>query len=311
MYECARMDSKEYDLHGDPNGRPEEMEPYPGRLTLHRYLSRKTILNRDQPHYVRRYMAALEQPAMHRWQNDEGHRKLAKERSMRVIQTPSDVELSFFPDGVSREFGFLRDFWNLFYECIQSCQTLDLIRDLAPQSSDAIEPQRHTATVTFWMESYLNEVYIFQCRLLDLIKFIQRRYKKDTDFTEFVTTVGDSLAEFVQEQLTPLIKDRGAHVHERRHRRVDPELAKLTLLDTMIDVLGHAELNATREQSRIDSAAWLSRQLQHFSDLAWHLFNEVCRGFADGILLEIDRIIVPLHLKDDPHAIGEALKRDT
>ncbi|SFT45481.1 hypothetical protein [Paraburkholderia aspalathi] len=256
-------------------------------------------------------MAALATPAIDRWQNDEAHRELAKKRSMQVIQTPSDTELSLSPVGVSREFGFLRDFWNLFYECIQSCQALDLIRDLASNSVDVIEPKRHTATVTFWMESYLNEVYIFQCRLLDLIKFIQRRYKSDADFTDFVVTVGDSLAEFVQEQLAPLIKDRGTHVHKRRHRRADPELAKLTLLDKMIDVLGHTELNATREQSRKDTASWLSTQVRHYSDLAWHLFDEVCRGFADGILLDIDRIIVPLHLKDNPRALLEILRPDT
>ncbi|MBA4382576.1 MAG: hypothetical protein C0406_08440 [Sideroxydans sp.] len=248
-------------------------------------------------------MVALGTPAITRWKNDQTHRELAEMRSMQVIEAPWETELSTV--GVSREFGFLRDFWNLFHECIQSCQTLDLVRDLASKSIDPMEPERHTATVTFWMETYLNEVYIFQCRLLDLIKFIQRRYKKDADFTEFVTEVGDSLAEFVQEQLAPLIKDRGSHVHEHRHRLADPELAKLTLLDTMIDVLGHAELNDMREQSRKDTAAWLTTQVRHFSDLAWHLFNEVCRGFSDGILLDIDRIIVPLHLKDSPHALHE------
>lgn len=228
---------------------------------------------------------------------------------MQVIESPWGTELSQV--GASREFGFLRDFWNLFHECIQSGQALDLIRDLASKSVDSIEPERHTATVAFWMESYLNEVYIFQCRLLDLIKFIQRRYKKDADFTEFVTEVGDSLAEFVQEQLAPLIKDRGAHVHERRHRWADPELAKLTLLDTMVDVLGHSELSVAREQSQKAAAAWLATQVRHFSDLAWHLFDEVCRGFADGILLDIDRIIVPLHLKDDPSALLKIQRSET
>ena len=230
-------------------------------------------------------------------------------RSMQVIADPWGSELS--PVSVSREFGFLRDFWNLFQECIQSCQTLDLVRDLASKSAESIEPERHTATITFWMESYLNEVYIFRCRLLDLIKFIQRRYRKDADFTQFVTEVGDSLAQFVQEQLAPLIKYRGAHVHERRHRVADPQLAKLTLLDTMIEVLGHAELDVTRKQSRDDAAAWLLKQVGHYSDLAWHLFNEVCRGFSDGILLDIDRIIVPLHLKDNPGALHNFNRCDT
>ena len=126
-----------------------------------------------------------------------------------------------------------------------------------------------------------------------------------------MTEIGDSLATFVREQLAPLIQERGAHVHERRHRLADPELAKLSLLDTMIDVLGHTALATTRDQSRKDAAAWLATQLRHYSDLAWHLFDEVCRGFSDGILLDIDRIIVPLHLKDNPQALLEMQQHET
>jgi hypothetical protein len=265
-------------------------------------------LQRDRPSYVKRYMAAFATPALIQWQADSAHRDLVKQRSMQVIEAPWDAELSVV--AVSREFAFMRDFWNLFHECIQSCQALDLVRDLTDKSVELIEPARHTATVIFWSESYLNEVYIFQSRLFDLIKFIQRRYKKDGDFTEFVTEVGDSLAAFVKEKLEPLIKYRGAHVHERRHRQADPELARLTLLDTMIDVLGHAELNADREESRRDAEAWLGTQIQHYSDLAWHLFDEVCRGFSDAILLDIDRIIVPLHLKDNPQALLKIRRPD-
>jgi hypothetical protein len=220
---------------------------------------------------------------------------------MQVIDNPWDAELS--PVGDTREFVFLRDFFNSFHECIQSCQTLDLVRNLSAASMASQDPERHSTTVTYWTESYLNEMYIFQSRLLDLIKFIQRRYKKDADFTEFVATVGDSLAEFVKEQLAPLVEDRGAHVHERRHRQSDPELARLALLDVMIDILGHEELSTTRDQARQDAAAWLTKQVSYFSDLAWHLLDEVCRGFSDGILLDNDRIIVPVHLKDNPRAL--------
>lgn len=255
---------------------------------------------RDRPSFVKRYMIALGTPGIARWQSDPAIRELAEERSRQLINSPWETDLS--PVGQSREFGFLRDFWNLFQECNQSCLTLDLVRDLAKKSLDQIEPERHTVTVTFWAESYLNEVYIFQCRLLDFIKFIQRKYKKDVDFTEFVIDVGDSLAEFVTKELEPLIKDRGSHVHERRHRQADPELARLTQLDAMIDILGHSDLSLMREQSRKDATTWLLNQLRHYSDLSWHLFDEVCRGFSDGILLQIDRIIVPLHLKDHPDA---------
>ena len=263
-------------------------------------------MERDYPANVKRYVTAFATPALTRWKSDEAHRNLAKDRAMQVIQKPWDTELS--QAGASREFGFLRDFWNSFHECIQACYALDLIRDLASESMNAVKPERHTATVTFWVESYLNEVYIFQCRLLDLIKFIQRRYKKDVDFTEFVVEVGDSLAEFVLKELEPLIKDRGMHVHEHRYRLADPELVKLTLLDTMIDVLGHDELKETRMQSRTDASDWLLTHVRHYADLSWHLFDEVCRGFSDGILLDTDRIIVPLHLKDNPEPLLELLR---
>lgn len=256
---------------------------------------------RDRPSFVKRYMIALGTPGIARLENDPAIRELAEERSRQFINSPWETNLS--PVGQSREFGFLRDFWNLFQECIQSCLTLDLVCDLAKKSMEQIEPERHTVMVTFWVESYLNEVYIFQCRLLDLIKFIQRKYKKDADFTEFVNEVGDSLADFVTKELEPLIKDRGAHVHARRHREVDPELARLKQLDVMIDILGHSDLSQKREQSRKNAKSWLTTQLGHYSDLSWHLFDEVCRGFSDGILLDIDRVIVPLHLKDNPDAL--------
>jgi hypothetical protein len=267
-------------------------------------------VERQRPAFVKRYMTALSVVAEKRWESSSEHRDLAKQRSMEVIEKPWDTELSPVPD--SREFIFHRDFFNTFYECLQSCQTLDLVRDLSAASLSAVDVQSHSATVTYWTESYLNEVYIFQCRLLDLIKFIQRRYKKDPDFTEFVVTVGDSLAEFIKKQLAPLIQDRGVHVHERRHRQADPELARLALLDTMIDVLGHEELGATRDRARQEATAWLTKQVSHFSDLSWHLLDEVCRGLADGILLENDRIIVPLHLKDNPRALFDLQQqRDT
>lgn len=259
------------------------------------------VTERDRPSYVKRYMLALGKPGITRWQNDPTIRKLAEQRSRQLINTPWDTDL--LEVGQSREFAFLRDFWNLFQECTQSCLTLDLVRDLAKSSMEQIDPERHTVNVTHWVESYLNDVYILQCRLLDLIKFIQRKYKKDADFTEFVNEVGDSLAEFVKEALESLVNDRGAHVHQRRHRQADPELARLTQLDAMIDILGHTDLGLVREQSRKDATIWLTTQLRHYSDLSWHLFDEVCRGFSDGILLENDRIIVPSHLKDDPDAL--------
>lgn len=255
-------------------------------------------MEREWPTFVKRYLAALGSQAQRRWENSATHRELTIKRSMAVIEAPWEAMHSPVED--TREFIFLRDFFNTFHECTSSCQSLDLIGEMSLASIDSVEANKQSTAITFWTESYLNEVYIFQLRLHNLIKFIQRRYKKDKDFTEFVVEVGDSLTEFVNEQLAPLISDRGAHVHVRRHRYADPELARLATLDVLIDGLGREELREARDIARNEAKEWLTQQVTHFSALAWHLLNEVCRGFSDGILLENDRIIVPLHFKDDP-----------
>jgi hypothetical protein len=264
-------------------------------------------LESDRPAHVKRFTHALSTPAMIRLRTDAAHRELAMQRSMNVVNEPWDADRAQV--GISREFDFMRDFFNLFHECLQSCETLDLVRVLASGALATVEPSRHTATAIFWTESYLNEVYIFHLRLLDLIKFIQRRYKKDADFTEFILATGDSLTEFVNDQLEPLKQDRGAHVHQRRHRRADPELARLELLDTLIDLLGRSELVDKREQCRKEATEWVIKQITHFSRLAWHLLDEVCRGFSEGILLENDKLIVPSQFKDDPKALLDVQKR--
>jgi hypothetical protein len=258
-------------------------------------------VEREWPIFVKRYLTAFGSQAKHRWEESEKHRKLAIERSMAVILSPWEAELS--PVGDTREFTFLRDFFNTFQECTSSCRALDLIRTLSSASIRSVEDQEQTAAITYWIENYLNEVYIFQLRLLDLIKFIQRRYKKDPDFTEFVLDVGDSLSVFVKEQLAPLIEDRGAHVHARRHRHADPELSRLALLDVLIDVLGHTDLHDARGEAKKAAKDWLIKLISYSSDLVWHLLDEVCRGFSEGILLDIDRIIVPVQYKNNPDAL--------
>lgn len=260
-------------------------------------------MEREWPTFVKRYLTALGSQAERRWEENENHRRLTSERSMLVIQSPWEAQLS--PVGDTREFTFLRDFFNAFQECTNSCRTLDFIRTLSSVSIVSLEDQEQTAAITYWIESYLNEVYIFQVRLLNLIKFIQRKYKKDPDFTEFAIDVGDSLSGFVKEQLAPLIEGRGSHVHARRHRHADPELSRLALLDLLIDVLGREDLHAARIEARGVAQEWLTKQISYFSDLVWHLLDEVCRGFSEGILLDIDRMIVPVQCKDNPDALRD------
>jgi hypothetical protein len=91
-------------------------------------------------------MSALAVPARNRWESSSEHRDLAKKRSMEVIEKPWDTELSPVDD--TREFVFLRDFFNSFHECIQSCQSLDLVRDLSTTSMESPDLPRHPAKVS-------------------------------------------------------------------------------------------------------------------------------------------------------------------
>ena len=112
------------------------------------------------------------------------------------------------------------------------------------------------------------------------------------------------MAEFVKEQLAPIITLRGSNVHQMRRRHADPELSRLAILDVFIDVFGRKDLRSTRDRANKEAREWLAKQVTHFSDLCWCLLDVVCEVFAVGILLENNHIIVPKQYKDNPNALS-------
>src|SRR5437764_609397 len=104
---------------------------------------------------------------------------------------------------------FLRDYFNCFWEAVLACDHLETIRGLIQSTVPTASPDRRTRIIIFWSEAYLNEMYIFQLRLLDFLTASERRYKNDPDFAAPMREICTGLRAQVQKALEPLIKIRG------------------------------------------------------------------------------------------------------
>lgn len=244
-----------------------------------------------------------------REENPKGRWERTLERNSSLIAAPWDYEGGVADE--TREITFLRDFFNLFHECMHSCQTMDVLSVLTRQTLSQT-PDEHLATViTYWSESYLNEVYILKLRLGDFVTYAERKYKKDKDFSEPIVAICKQLREYAEHQLAPFITTRGEHVHSRRYRSVDPELARLGILDVSINSLGQSELKPLRDEAIQAATAWLFKQSDRAAELCWALFDETCMVLAEGIITENDWIIVPIPFKDNPEPFLKDYSADT
>ena len=262
------------------------------------------------PPHVQRMLDAFDKPIKRLWEgNVDGRRDHTFARNAALIAAPWDYDGAVVEE--TREITFLRDFFNIFYECLQSCQALDVVSVLMRQTF-TVTPDKHMSTViTFWSESYLNEVYILQLRLRDFVTFAERKYKRDKDFAEPIIEVCKQLRAFIDEHLSPFISSRGRHVHERRYRNIDPELARLAVLNTSIDILDQKDLIETREKAIDEARDWLFRQTDKAAEACWVAFDGACQVLAEGIVTDNDWIIVPLPFKDNPDPFMKDYRADT
>ncbi|MQP76361.1 hypothetical protein CQ393_10725 [Stenotrophomonas sp. MYb238] len=244
-----------------------------------------------------------------RKENPKGRWEHTFQRNASLISAPWDYEGGVVDE--TREITFLRDFFNLFHECMHSCQTMDVISILTRQTLSQTPDEHLTAVITYWSESYLNEVYILKLRLGDFVTYAERKYKKDKDFAEPIVGVCKDLREFAEKQLAPFITTRGEHVHSRRYRNSDPELARLSALDLSINALGQSELKPLREEAVQAATAWLFKQTDLAAEICWGLFDGTCMVLAEGIVTENDWIIVPIPFKDNPEPFLKDCAADT
>ncbi|MEZ5462933.1 hypothetical protein [Dokdonella sp.] len=250
---------------------------------------------RERPSHVARLNNALSEPAMRLMENHQRH-KHTMERVKSLIDSPWEYEGSVVDE--TREITFLRDFFNKFQECIQSCETLDVARALVAQTLDTTPLERLDTAITFWSESFLNEVYIFQLRMLDLVTFFERKYSKDQDFVPALAKLVPELRQLIRASLGAMVTVRGNHVHHRRHRNTDPELARLTMLTACIEGMGIEELAEQRKKAVTEAKAWLMRQVDHYGNTSWTLLDGLCMVLNEGIVTEDGTLIVPAPNRD-------------
>jgi hypothetical protein len=262
------------------------------------------------PPNVQRMLDAFSKPAEKlRKENPKGRWEHTLERNASLIASPWDYDGGVVDE--TREVTFLRDFFNLFHECLHSCQTMDVIRVLTRQTLSQTPDEHITTVITYWSESYLNEIYILKLRLGDFVTYAERKYKKDKDFAEPIVAVCKELRESAETQLAPFITTRGEHVHSRRYRSIDPELARLGVLDVSINSLGQDELKPVRDEAIQTATAWLFKQTDRAAEICWALFDGTCMVLAEGIVTENDWIIVPIPFKDNPEPFLKDYSADT
>ena len=96
--------------------------------------------------------------------------------------------------------------------------TIDTMRDIEfymgrfPYSEVKIAKHRH---LQFHVEAWLNELYILQERLLQLLTFIERQHRKDPRL-DHIKAVCRMLNDFVVDSMKKGVDIRGRHVHKWR-----------------------------------------------------------------------------------------------
>lgn len=86
--------------------------------------------------------------------------------------------------------------------------------------------------ILFWRESHFNECYIYHLRLLAFLKHLGRAYRKDPRQGRLVEAL-DALIRALESDFEKLKAVRSQHVHEFRHRHLDAEMGRLTLLELL------------------------------------------------------------------------------
>jgi hypothetical protein len=134
---------------------------------------------------------------------------------------------------------FFRDLFFDYGELFDSHQLLvDFVSltTLKLRKGSTVLPGRLTR---FWRESYLNEFFIFLCRIDQFVEHVRKFYARD----QRVFRVAVFLRKSIRKHLSDLEDMRGSHVHKHSYHHVDPELNRLSLLEMLVV---HGRSNALR-----------------------------------------------------------------
>lgn len=86
--------------------------------------------------------------------------------------------------------------------------------------------------IVFWRETHFNECYIYHLRFLALLTHLERAYPKDSHQQRLVAALAD-LGRALRSDFSGVKTLRGRHVHQFRHRQLDAETSRLSLLELL------------------------------------------------------------------------------
>src|SRR5688572_20788525 len=92
---------------------------------------------------------------------------------------------------------------------------------------------RASTYIQFHMGHYYNEGYILSERIKVFSTALQRQFRKDPKAPSNLDAQINGVIKAVQRLFEPLVKTRGAHVHQQRYS--DAELARLALLEVLAE----------------------------------------------------------------------------
>ena len=148
-----------------------------------------------------------------------------------AIYSPEELKARGRPRLTPRKTFFQNLFFD-FREVIAAYSTLADFPTLArskPPRSQSLSPAR---LISFWREAYLNEFYIFICRLQAYISRVVRAYRHEPRLAK-LSAFPDHFRRLVEDRLGDFVVMRGEHVHQRRYEFSDPELHRLQLLEML------------------------------------------------------------------------------
>ena len=252
---------------------------------------------RERPPAIQRFYTAFGNHANRLVAENPGERNEDTHRRMdEMVFRPWDHDLEKPLE--SKQTTFLRDYFNSFQEAVDACDHLDTVAELAQQTTSNLSDDNVARILTYWSESYLNEIYIFWERLKILLTLTERFYKKDPDFGEPIKKLCPELIQKAKTFLEPFIQTRGAHVHTERSRHSDPELVRLRSLDIFVNGFGREDLREEFVGSITDTRDWLVKQIEHCREACWQLLESICEVLAEGMITDNDWLIVPTNHKD-------------
>jgi len=187
---------------------------------------------------------------------------------------------------------FFRDLFFDYSELFDSYQLLVHfvpLTTLKLRKGSTVLPGRLTR---FWRESYLNEFYIFLCRIDQFVEHVRKLYASD----KRVFRVAVFLRKSIRKHLIDLENMRGSHVHKYSYHHVDPELNRLSLLEMLVV---HGRSNVLRPyyfRAIRNARAATRKSFQQFNLVAKDALKAVFESFNRYLLDDADRLIYPSSL---------------